>query len=91
LGLFWRALEWKNVDICGHLYLLFYWHLVFFVVIWYIFPLLVCCTKSGNPGINYVEPFRRVMHVTFFVALSPLHTQESTWETYAGFCFMWCA
>jgi hypothetical protein len=24
LGLFWRALEWKNVDICGHLYLLFY-------------------------------------------------------------------
>jgi hypothetical protein len=27
-------------------------HLVYFTVIWYIFPFLVCCTKkkSGNPG-----------------------------------------
>jgi hypothetical protein len=29
----------------GHFVYVFYGHLVFFVVIWYIIPVLVCCTK----------------------------------------------
>jgi hypothetical protein len=31
----------------GHLFGLFYVHLIYFVVIWYIFPMLVNCTKKN--------------------------------------------
>jgi hypothetical protein len=26
---------------------IFYYHLVYFIVIWYIFPVLVCCAKKN--------------------------------------------
>jgi hypothetical protein len=58
LGQFWKSLEWKML-----LYFMIIWNilwpfgimygsLVQFVVIWYIFPILVCLdqAKSGNPG-----------------------------------------
>jgi hypothetical protein len=51
LGQFWRALQWKTivyfVDIWSILrpFDILFGHLVYFVVIWYIFPLLVNCTK----------------------------------------------
>jgi hypothetical protein len=58
LGKFWRVLLWK---ILVHLMTLlsilrpleiFYGHLVYFVVIWYIFPRfgILDQQKSGNPG-----------------------------------------
>jgi hypothetical protein len=40
MGKFWRALDWKNVNI-------FYGHLVHFVFIWYIFLVLVSCIKKN--------------------------------------------
>jgi uncharacterized membrane protein len=58
LDKFWRALLWKML-----VYFMTIWNilrtfgiicgrLVFFVAIWYIFPILVCLDqeKSGNPG-----------------------------------------
>jgi hypothetical protein len=59
LDTFWRALEWKLLvnlmaikNILAIRYILwpcciFCGHLVYFVVIWYIFPVLVCCTKKN--------------------------------------------
>jgi hypothetical protein len=48
LGKFWMVLQWKMLAICyvtrptgifcGHL---------FFWAVWYIFPVLVCCTKKN--------------------------------------------
>jgi hypothetical protein len=57
LGKFWRALEWKMfvyfMTIWNNLrpFDIIYGRLVKFVVIWYIFPILVCLDqeKSGNP------------------------------------------
>jgi hypothetical protein len=53
LGEFRRVLEWKMLvycitiwSFCGHLvYILSYSE--YFMVIWYIFPVLVCCTKKN--------------------------------------------
>jgi hypothetical protein len=65
LGKFWRVLQWKMFiyfTAIGNILRplgIFYGHLVYFAVIWYIFPrfgiffpVLVCCTqlKSGNPA-----------------------------------------
>jgi hypothetical protein len=54
LGSFWEGLAMKNVGIgilcpfglffCN---LVYFGHLVYFMVIWYISPLLVCCTKKN--------------------------------------------
>jgi hypothetical protein len=45
-GKYWRVLQWKISSIllpfcipCGHL--------VYFIVIWYIYPDLVCCTNKN--------------------------------------------
>jgi hypothetical protein len=53
LGKFWRVLLWKILvyfmtiwSILGHLEI-FYGHLVYVVLIWYIFPALVFCTKKN--------------------------------------------
>jgi hypothetical protein len=52
LGKFWRVLQWKMLvyfrDTWSILrsFVIFYWHLVYFVVIWYNFPVLVFCTKK---------------------------------------------
>jgi hypothetical protein len=51
LGKFWSVLQWKMlVFLKAVLSILrqnsiFYGHLAHFAVIWYIFPVLVCCTK----------------------------------------------
>jgi hypothetical protein len=39
-GIFWKPFEWKM--------------LVYFIVIWYIFPRfgMLCQQKSGNPGVG---------------------------------------
>jgi hypothetical protein len=39
-------------------------HLVYFVVICYILPVLVCCTykeKSGNPGVHHLDTPKKKM------------------------------
>jgi hypothetical protein len=52
LGKFWRVLQWKMMiyfmDTWSILrsFVIFYGHLVQFVVIWYIFPVLIFCTKK---------------------------------------------
>jgi hypothetical protein len=58
LGKFRRVLQWKTLvyfrTIWSYLrpFSIFCGHLVYFMVIWYIFPVLVCCTKkSGNPAL----------------------------------------
>jgi hypothetical protein len=45
---------WTFGVFCGNLVCIFYEHLVYFVVIWYIYPFLVRCTKkeSGNPALG---------------------------------------
>jgi hypothetical protein len=55
LGKFWRALDWKMfiyfmaiLNISWRYIGIFCVHLVHFVFIWYIFPVLV----SGNPGLE---------------------------------------
>jgi hypothetical protein len=57
LGTFWTALQWKMMvyfmDTWSILrsFVILYGHLVQFMVIWYIFPILVISTeKSGNPA-----------------------------------------
>jgi hypothetical protein len=56
LGKFWRALEWKMLVFYGHLeYFTVIWYILWpfgkVVVIWYIFPRVgkLCHEKSGNP------------------------------------------
>jgi hypothetical protein len=58
LGKFWRVLQWKMVVYFMGIWSillpfgLFRGHLVQYIAIWYIFPVLVCRTcKSGNPGL----------------------------------------
>jgi hypothetical protein len=53
LGKFWRVLQWNmlvyNMSISSILWIfgLFYGYLVYVIVIWYIFPVLVCCTGKN--------------------------------------------
>jgi hypothetical protein len=61
LGQFWSVLQWKIVNFKALLSILlpfglFYCRLAYFMAIWYIFPVLVCCTKkkSGNPDLYLV-------------------------------------
>jgi hypothetical protein len=44
---------WAFVLFYGHVMYVVYGHLVYFVVIWYIFPRfgMLCQEKSGNPGV----------------------------------------
>jgi hypothetical protein len=61
LGNFWRVLQWKMLvyfmDTWSILrsFVIFYGHLVEFVVIWYIFPrfAILYQEKSGNPDTQY--------------------------------------
>jgi hypothetical protein len=46
LGKFWRVLERKLWHTYLWPFLIFYAHLVYFVVLWFIFPVLLCCTKK---------------------------------------------
>jgi hypothetical protein len=52
-GKFWRVLQWKILRYFMTVWSIlrpleiFYGHLVYFVVIWYIFPVLVFCTKKN--------------------------------------------
>jgi hypothetical protein len=60
LGKFWGVLQWKILvyimTIWSILLLLgiFYGHLVYFLIIWYIFPRfgILDREKSGNPGLG---------------------------------------
>jgi hypothetical protein len=49
---------------------IFYGHLVYFVVIWYIFPMLVCCTKKNLATLSsneYVQHTKSLgMHKSYF-------------------------
>jgi hypothetical protein len=53
LGKFWRVLQWKMLAYCIDIWSIlqsfgiFYGHWVYFVVIWYNFPVLVFCTKKN--------------------------------------------
>jgi hypothetical protein len=49
LGKFWRVFQW-NVLVyfkSVHSFAVYYGHLVYFLVIWYIFPVLVCCCNKN--------------------------------------------
>jgi hypothetical protein len=58
LGKFWRVLQWAMLlnllSISSNLlsYGLLYCHLVYFIAIWYIFPILVCCAKKNLATLN---------------------------------------
>jgi hypothetical protein len=53
LGKYWRASDWKMIMYVMAIWNIlwrfgiFYDHLVHFVLIWYIFPVLVSCTKKN--------------------------------------------
>jgi hypothetical protein len=78
LGKFWRVLLWKILayfmTIWSKLRTLeiFYVHLVYFVVIWYIFPRfgILDQEKSGNPGAE-------IGSILFFVVLHNLSDCEN--------------
>jgi hypothetical protein len=63
LGKFWRALEWKMlISFMAFLNILqtfrkFYDHLVHFVFIWYIFSVLVTCTKKNLATLLTTQSF----------------------------------
>jgi hypothetical protein len=76
LGKFWRVLQWKilvyfvtNRSILRPLEI-FYGHLVYFVVIWYIFPRfgIFVPRKIWQPGTFSGEPFKSFTGVVFVVA-----------------------
>jgi hypothetical protein len=60
LGKFWRVLQWKMLvyfmDTRSILrsFVIFYGHLVYFVVIWHIFPVLVFCTKKNLAALDQI-------------------------------------
>jgi hypothetical protein len=72
LGKFWRALEWKML-----VHFMTIWNilrpfdvingrLVWFVVIWYIFPVLVCLDTKNLATLNWVAAFfNEALHQTF--------------------------
>jgi hypothetical protein len=61
LGKFWSVLQWKMLVYLMSIWSilrpleLFYGHLVYFVIIWYIFSRfgMLCQEKCGNPVTNY--------------------------------------
>jgi hypothetical protein len=92
LGLFWRALEWKMLV---YFMAIRYYHLcpfgvvcgrlVYFVVLWYIFPVLVCLgdEKSGNPACDQQERTFPSVQISFCNSgKQPLHgySQAKTME-----------
>jgi hypothetical protein len=64
LATFWRVLQWKMLVYCMGIWSIlwtfniFYGHLVYFVVVWYIFPRFgrLYQEKSGNPVPNPLAP-----------------------------------
>jgi hypothetical protein len=76
----------------GHLSILqpfgiIYVHLVYFVVIWYIFPSLVCKEKSGNPvmkqnnNANNNSSMQKTLHTQGDQILKPW-TVFKLWSTF---------
>jgi hypothetical protein len=49
----------KFMDIWSILqpFVIFYGHLVYFVVSWYIFPVLVCCTKKNLATLQWSQSY----------------------------------
>jgi hypothetical protein len=39
----------------------FYGHLIYFVALWYIFPVLVCCTKKNLATLQTTRTFARIV------------------------------
>jgi hypothetical protein len=55
-------------------------HLVYFMVIWYIFPILVCCMyreKSGNP-VQIMPTAKSLWSGAYSTGLTVSHTRQST-------------
>jgi hypothetical protein len=53
-GKFWRVLQW-NIHIGIHIvcpFGRFYGHLVYFLIIWYISPVSVCCRKKNLAALS---------------------------------------
>jgi hypothetical protein len=65
LGKFWWVLHWKMLVYFMSIWPLeiFYGHLVYFVVNWYIFPRfgMLHQEKSGNPGCAFVPTLLRAV------------------------------
>jgi hypothetical protein len=61
----WRALEWKMLVYFKAIWTIlrpfdiFYVHLVYFVVNWYIFLVLVCCTEKNMAILQ--QPYSSVL------------------------------
>jgi hypothetical protein len=69
LGKFWRELQWNMLVHfmdswpISRPFEIFYWHLVYLVVIWYIVPVLVCCTKKNlaTPSLRVAKKCRKML------------------------------
>jgi hypothetical protein len=70
VGKFGRFLQWKMLEHfmtmwsilwpCGR----FCGHLVYFMVLWYIFPVLVCCTKKNLATLTRMGKMQRCLRCT---------------------------
>jgi hypothetical protein len=64
LGKLWRALDWKILIYFMAIWNIlqtfgiFYGHLVHFAVIWYFFPVLVCCTEKNLATLRCMFKFQ---------------------------------
>jgi hypothetical protein len=78
LGKFWWVSQWKMLCLMDFWHILqpfciFHVHLVYFVVIWYIFPVLVCCTKKNLATLLGPMFFLNIFMANAFI--SPFSTQ----------------
>jgi hypothetical protein len=64
LDKFWRVLNWK-ILLFLQPFGIFCGHMVYLVVIWYIFPILVCCTKQ-----NLSTLIKNTNHLIYFCAIT---------------------
>jgi hypothetical protein len=89
LGKFWRVLQWKMlVHFMSIWFILrslkiFNGSLVYFVVIWYIFPCfgMLYQEKSGNPG-GQLNPARRYYgYYVWLVSITSTFRQSAIWKS----------
>jgi hypothetical protein len=74
LGKFWRVLQWKILVYFMTIWSIlrplkiFYGHLVHFLLIWYIFPILVSCTKNNLATLETIRMIAAGFVVIWYIS-----------------------
>jgi hypothetical protein len=87
LGKFWRVLQWKLLEYNTTIWSIFrilrvfvYVHFEHFMVLWYFFPDLVCCTKKNLAALHIFPSSSSTQHLSEML--------QSGWPDWANFTLL---